>query len=246
MSDDHRTRSFRLLALLGVLGTPAAAAASDPAVSRAILGELAHSTGQSIDAVLVALRPPPLDAATRARVVASLPRRGDLRVSQDETLKIAAAERVLAAGARGGVIQIRIVDLEFATVGLYFRTVILASQRALALATRDEFAALVAHELAHDYAWDAYWAAMQNHDRDRMREFELRADATAVLMLKQSGIGPEHLISAVQKLTWYNEWHRAATNADNYVALSARVAFIRDVAALRWADETLHASRFHE
>ncbi len=156
---------------------------------------------------------------------------------------MAAAERVLATGARGGIIQIRIVDLELATVGLYFRTVILASERALTLVTGDEFAALVAHELAHDCAWDAYWTAMQTHDRDRMRELELRADAMAVLTLKQSGIGPEHLISAVQKLTWYNEWHRADANAADYPPLSARVAFIREVAALRWADDTVHASR---
>jgi len=112
-----------------------------------------------------------------------------------------------------------------------------ASERALTLVRVDEF--------AHDYAWDAYWTAVQTRDRDRIRELQLPADAMALLTLKQSAIGPEHLMSAVQKLTRYNEsaperrQHRQLRRA-----LRARGVHTRRRGPA--VGETLHATRSRE
>ena len=125
--------------------------------------------------------------------------------------------------------------------GLYYRTVVLVSAKALALLDADELAALVAHEMGHDADWDAYWTAMQAHDSERMRELELKADGLGVLTLEHLGISPERLVSAVQKTMRYNDWRIARParrrrpawqlgTADRYVWLPHRLAFIRAVA----------------
>lgn len=210
---------------------------ADPPPSRAVIDDLKAHTDQTIDAFLAGLRPMPLDAAARSQVIATLPEKGNLRPSRAEGDRIAAAERVLDYSARRGIITVRVIELDYAFVGLYFRTVVLVSRQALAVVTPDEFAALVAHEVGHDYDWDAYWTAMQQHDHARMRQLELRADAIAVLTLQRNGVAPDRLISAVQKVTRYNERLGATANAEDYVSLAERVPFIREVAGLAWPKE---------
>jgi Zn-dependent protease with chaperone function len=156
---------------------------------------------------------------------------------------MAMADRVLDYSARTGVISIRPIWLDQAFVGLYFRTVVLASTLTLDLLTGEEFAALVAHEIGHDCRWNDYWAALNARDSARMRELELWADAIAVLTLERIGIDPERLVSAVTKQTEHNRLQRAVadpdavsqTSVDRYVPLDQRVAFIRAIAGIRWA-----------
>ena len=88
---------------------------------------------------------------------------------------------------------------------------------------------------------------MQAHDSEKMRELELKADGLAVLTLEHLGISPERLVSAVQKMMRYNDWRDRSAGAtpqvgiasgtgDRYVSLDDRLAFIRAVAQIRWAD----------
>jgi len=208
-------------------------------VLRAFVGH----ADQSIDAFLMTLRPVPLDTKSRARVLASLPP-GDLKPSPNQVKKMVAVQRILDYSARSGVVSVKVIDLDFAFVGLYLRTVILVSSRALELLDADEFGALMAHELGHDYDAADYAMAIQQHDAPRMRELELRADAIAVLTLERVGIDPERLVSAVTRQTHYNEMldsqrpNATQTTADRYVSLSERVTFIRTVMGLRWADNS--------
>ncbi len=203
--------------------------------ARAALAAFASQEPESIDTFLNGIRPVPLGVRSRAQVVASLPPTGALRPSRAELEKIAVADRILDYSARKDVITVKVVHLECAFAGLYYRTVLLVSRRQLSILSAEEFAALAAHEVGHDYDWDTYFSAMQANNNARRQELELRADGLAVLMLRRLGLNPERLVSAVQKTMRYNEHRGEATNTDAYVPLPERVAFIRAVAGLSWA-----------
>jgi hypothetical protein len=246
----------RLTALVAALAVgfgfslPARAAADQSEVERTSRKALAFFEGHSdetIDAFLMRLRPDPLDEASRAKVIASLPSEGNLRPSRKDGEKLSAAQRILDYSARSGAVTIRVVDLDSAFIGLYYRTVVLVSAKALSLLAAEELAALVAHEMGHDDDWNEYWAAMQAHDSGKMRELELKADGLGVLTLEHLGISPERLVSAVQKMMRYNDWRDRSAGAtpqsgiasgtgDRYVSLDDRLAFIRALAQIRWAD----------
>ncbi len=246
----------RLAALVAALAVgvgfslPAWAAAAQSKGERTSLKALAFFEGHSdetIDAFLMRLRPDPLDEASRAKVMASLPKEGEAHPSRKDAVKLSAAQRILDYSARPGAVTIKVVDLDSAFVGLYYRTVVLVSGKALSLLAADELAALVAHEMGHDDDWNEYWTAMQAHDSETMRELELKADGLGVLTLEHLGISPEGLASAVQKIMRYNEWRdrsagatpqngMAPSNGDRYVSLEDRLAFIHAVALVRWAD----------
>jgi len=226
-----------------VMAGPASSARgpSKLSASAVVLGFFEGHADQTIDGFLAHIRPEPLTAAAQAQVRAMLPTHGNLRPSPTEGAKIAAAERMLDYNAPNGVITIQVIDLDHAFVGLYFRTVILVSRQALASVNREEFAALVAHELGHDYDWNDYWAAMQVHDHPRMQQLELRADAIAVLILRRLGIAPDRLVTAVEKVTRHNERIGALATAEDYVPLKERLAFIRAMKRLAWADAPIDA-----
>jgi hypothetical protein len=121
--------------------------------------------------------------------------------------------------------------------------VLLASRDALWLTGTEEFAALVAHELAHEYVWADYQQAMEHKDHQKLQELELRCDGIAVLTLRRLRIDPEHLVSAVEKVTRFNQHRGTVARAANYVPLKERVAFIRAMATMAWrgADTTAGA-----
>ena len=211
-----------------------AAGPADPPASQVVLGFFERHSNQNLDAFLAGLRPAPLGPADRAMVLGGLPKDGALLPSPGELEKIAAAAGLLKYSAREGAISFLVIDLNHAFVGLYQRTVILVSRQLLNVVSPGEFVALVAHEVGHDYNWEAYFSAMQTHSHVRMQHLELRADAIAVLTLRSIGAGPEDLVSAVQNVTHYNKLHNATDNAGDYVPLRQRVAFIRAVALLEW------------
>ncbi len=246
----------RLAALVAALAVgfgfslPARAAADQSEVERTSRKALSFFEGHSnetIDAFLMRLRPDPLDEPSRAKVLASLPKEGEVHPSRKDGEKLSAAQRILDYSARSGVVTIRVVDLDSAFVGLYYRTVVLVSAKALGLLNADELAALVAHEMGHDDDWNEDWTAMQAHDSQKMRELELKADGLGVLTLEHLGISPDRLVSAVQKMMRYNDWRvrsagatpqagLALGTADRYVPLDDRLAFIHAVGQVRWAD----------
>lgn len=201
---------------------------------------------ETIDAFLMRLRPVPLDEASRATVIASLPKDGEVRASRKDVEKLSLARKILDYTAAPGAVSVKVIDLDSAFVGLYYRTVVLVSAKALAVLDVDEVAAVVAHEMGHDADWDAYLSAMEQHNTARMRELELKADGIGVLTLEHLGIDPQRLASGIQKMTRYNEWRDrtagatpqavAAGTAERYVPLNERLAFIQTVAQLHWAD----------
>jgi hypothetical protein len=179
-------------------------------------------------------RPAPLGPADCAAVIARLPKEGELQPTPPETAKIGAARRVLDYHARLEVVTYKVIEVRHAFVGLHARSVLLASREALWLLLPDEFAALVAHEIAHDYIWQEYRRAMDRKDQKKMQELELRCDGIAVLTLRRLGIDTEHLVSAVQKMTRFNQRRDAVASSARYVPLNERITFIRAIASLPW------------
>ena len=212
---------------------PAYAQTVRSSAARTALEAFNRPTPETIDAFLTRLRPDPLDPSSRAQVMASLPE-AELTPSRGELAKIAAAGRILDYSARTGFVMFKVIDLNCAFIGLYYRTAILVSRRQLAILDANEFAALAAHELGHDYDWNAYWSAMVGDDHARRQELELRADGLGALTLQRVGINPERLVSALQKTVRYNEGRVATANWEDYVPLAERIAFIRAVATLTW------------
>jgi hypothetical protein len=178
------------------------------------------------------LRPAPLPPTARAAVLASLPREGELAPNVAEEAKIAALGPVFAANDRDGLVVVKVIDVGHAFVGLHARTVLLLSRDALAILDANELQALAAHELAHELFWDEYQTARARGDHDVTRELELRCDGIAVATLARMGGQPEPLLTAIDKMTRYNEALGATLSAPNYVSLKDRRRFIRDVAAV--------------
>ena len=189
----------------------------------------------SIDEFLGRLRPAPLDPSMRDAVIATLPGEGE-RPKPTEVSKIEAARPVVEYHARGAVVTFKVIEVGHAFVGLHARSVLLASRDALALIDGQEFAALVAHEISHEYVWDEYQRAMQRQDHKTMQALELRCDGVAVLTLRRLGLDPARLVSAVQKMTRFNQHRSMVASTKDYVSLTERVAFIRAIATMQWRE----------
>ena len=171
---------------------------------------------------------------TATRSSPPLPKEGELRPRPDELAKIDAARPVLQYHWRADVVTFKVIDVGHAFIGLHARSVLLASRDALSVVSSAEFAALVAHEIGHDYMWQEYRSAMNRKDYKKMQELELRCDGIAVLTLRRVGIDPENLVSAIQKVTRFNQLRDAVASSARYVSLKERVRFIRTIAALEW------------
>jgi hypothetical protein len=231
-----RQRLAAYTMLIAALATPAWTSQGPlkSVIAKSILRSFEAQQELSIDEFLAARRPTPLDAAHRAEVMAALPKEGELRPRANEIEKLDAAQKILVYHRREGVITFKVIEVGHAFVGLHARAVLLASRDALALVNAEQFSALVAHELGHEYVWDEYWRAMRNGEHRRMQALELQCDGIAVLTLRRLGIDPEHLVSAVESMTRFNERRGTVASAADYVSLKERVAFIRAVASMPW------------
>jgi hypothetical protein len=231
-----RQRLAAYTMLIAALATPASTSQGPlkSVIAKSILRSFEAQQELSIDEFLAARRPTPLDAAHRAKVMAALPKEGELRPRAHEIEKLDAAQKILVYHRRDGVITFKVIEIGHAFVGLHARAVLLASRDALALVNAEQFSALVAHELAHEYVWEEYWRAMQSGEHSRMQELELLCDGIAVLTLRRLGIDPEQLVSAVESMTRFNERRGTVASTSDYVSLKERVAFIRAVARLPW------------
>ena len=210
-------RQRRSLVVAGVIALSVRTLSADSGPrwpDKQVLDFFASHRGESIDDFLGHLRPPPPDESARALVIARLPREMSWRPSRRMTGKLAAAGPVLAYSGRTNAITIQVFDLNAAFSCLYERAVLLVSTRALDILDSDEVAALVAHEVAHDYDWQEYAAALGRGDAGRLRELELRSDGIAVLTLERVNIDPEALVSMAQKMTRWNEWLEGNTGPE--------------------------------
>jgi hypothetical protein len=160
-----------------------------------------HHGDLTIDDFLARLRPAPIDEDDRAQVLGALPSRGAIRPGAGDVAKMSLAEEVLTYHRRPGVITLKIIDVAPAYVGLSERAVIFVSPPALAMANKEEFAALVAHEIGHEYVWTDYQLALRRREYDRIRQLELQCDGIGVLTLRRLGVNPERLVRAVEMMT---------------------------------------------
>ncbi len=204
-----------------------------------VLAFFATARWTSPEDFLRSRRPAPLSQELRAQVIASLPRDGELQPTSGERRKLAALDAVLGFHDRKGVIEVKVIEVGQAAVALHARTALLVSRAALALLSPEELQAVASHELAHEYSWDEYRAAIQGNAWEPRQEMELMCDGFAVMTLRVLGVDPDRLRSAVTKLTRYNERVGATATAGAYVSLQDRRRFIDAVSRL--VDETERA-----
>ncbi len=181
------------------LGTEAAAA----------LGYFPRSELASVGALLARLRPLRLRPEARSRITATLPPVGELTPSAEERAKLAAADSILAFHNRTGAVEVKLIEVFQAFVGLHGRSVVLVSQPALTVLSAAEVQALVAHELGHDYFWEEYERAAGKKDRRLIRELELRCDAISLLTLRAMKLDTKALGLALAKINRFKcaVWH---------------------------------------
>jgi hypothetical protein len=173
----------------------------------------------------------PLSRDVRAAILGALPAEGALVPTRAERLKLSALDRVFDRYGRLGSIDVKVVDVRSALVGLHKRAVLLITRQALALVTPRELEAIGAHELAHEYFWKEFDIALNANDYQRLQELELRCDGIAVMTLRSLGVDRSHLIHAAIKLTRYNERTAAAIMTARQVSLERRITFIKQLDA---------------
>src|SRR4051812_35950863 len=139
---------------------------------------------QHLDDYFTTARPTPVSLRYKAAALANLPPTGDPRLSATSRAKLAALAPILDLYGRTGIIEPKVIgDIETAFIGLYERCVLIVTQKALALLSKPEIQAIVAHELAHEWYWDEYRLAREAQHDDTVREIELRCDGMAILAL---------------------------------------------------------------
>jgi hypothetical protein len=104
-------------------------------------------------------RPPCLPAPVRAELIARLPYAGSAEADSKGRLKLKAIDSVLEYHGRKGVLEVKVIHVVQAFIGLHARSVLLISERALDLLSAEELRAAVAHEIGHEYFWKEYQTA---------------------------------------------------------------------------------------
>jgi tetratricopeptide (TPR) repeat protein len=188
-----------------------------------------HIEGGRFDDYLNRLRPVALAPELRARVLNMISKDDLVLPSAQGRAKLESVESILKYHQRNSVIELRVLRAPTATAVFLAGAAVLITEPALEILTAEELQAVVAHELGHEYYWNEFERARQNHDYSEMQELELRCDGIAVVTLVHLGVNPERLISAITKLNKYNE---RSPNSPNYVAFQERSGFIRSMAEL--------------
>jgi hypothetical protein len=176
--------------------------------------------------------PEPVSREVRAAILAALPEEGALVPTRAERAKLAALDQVFEVHSRLGAVDVKVVDVRSALVGVHERSVLLITRQALSLVSPRELQAIGAHELAHEYFWKDFDAALKTDAYGRLQELELMCDGLAVMTLESLGIDRSHLIAAATRLTRYNERTAARIMTSRQVPLERRIVFIRQVEAL--------------
>jgi hypothetical protein len=178
-------------------------------------------------------RPRPVSAQDKARILRTLPPKGEVtNLDAPARRKLAALSHLLRATGREAVYEIKVVDVPVARVGLYARTVVLISEKALTLLEAEGLQALVAHELGHEYIWAEHEGASELRDHKRLKQLELICDAIAIVTLQEIGLNPSRLMRSVERITRYNRKHFGPTvDESGYPTLSERWASARAVTA---------------
>jgi hypothetical protein len=182
--------------------------------------------GASVDDYLRRIRPGKVPASFKAQVVANVTKGGEIRVSPGMRSRLAALNPVLQFHDRADVVEIKVINLDYAFVGFQARAVLLISEKALNLLTTEELQATVAHEMGHEYFWNEYHVARRNKQFELMREIELRCDGIAVLTLDRLGLDPSNLAKAIHRIRTFN-LKPIASDTFYYPTPTERLYFIR-------------------
>jgi predicted Zn-dependent protease len=215
------------------MGALATSAAHGQSLSVSSPGDLLAAGPGALTQVLETARRAPVSGEAKARVLASLPAEGEVtRLSAGAREKLATLTRVLRAGDRESVYEVKVIDVRQAAVGLHGQAVLLISEHALNLLDAVELQAIVAHEIGHDYVWEYYEQAKRSADRHRLQELELMCDAVAVAILHRLDIHWSALIKGLEKLSHYNRERFGPTlNEADYPTVAQRRLFARALAA---------------
>jgi hypothetical protein len=192
---------------------------------RKALGYFERIEERNFDDYLKRIRPARLSPNLKAQVIASLPEEGEVQPLAAGRTKLAALEPILRFHERSSAIEVKIIRVGHAFIGLHARSVLLISEEALKLLTAEELQAAAAHEMGHEYFWNEYELAREYQQRREMQEIELRCDGIAVITMKHLGLDPSHLISQVTKMTKFNERAGATATANLYTPLDERIKF---------------------
>lgn len=230
-----RTSVVLLASCVGIasISTAVAATASGPTTNAPRFFQNLLRAGDPGDA-LRSVRPPPAQAAKRARAIAVLPATGELRPSEQEQANLALLQPVLVYHERAQVFETKVIDIPQAAVALYERAILLISRPALRLLSGAELQALIAHEIGHDYFWPEFERTLAHGDRRGRQELELKCDGIAVLTLVGLTLDPAHLLAGLRKQLRFNEMLGADANAADYPQLHERqfITAVRDLAQL--------------
>jgi hypothetical protein len=178
-------------------------------------------------------QPTPMSPGQKARILASLPRQGELTdLDAPSRRKLASLSPLLRANGHELAYQTKVIDAPQVRIGLYLRTVVLITKTALTLLEAEELQAQVAHEIGHQYVWADYADATARGDHRRLKDLELSCDAIAIVTLHGLAMDPSRLMTGVEKITQYNLTVRKTSVDDsNYPTLSERREFARSVIA---------------
>ena len=120
------------------------------------------SKEQHLESYFKQTQPRPVSAAYKKVAIANLPPEGEMEPSAKGRVKLAALAPILESYDRSGVIEIKVIrDKETVFIGLYERSALIITEKALDLLSKEELQAVVAHELAHELFWDEYRLARE-------------------------------------------------------------------------------------
>lgn len=174
--------------------------------------------------------PPRLTAEFKARVVASLPTEGEVKVlTAIQRDKLAAVAPVLKAHGREDDYLLKVVDSGQARLGIYARSVVLITGTALRVLSPTQLQALVAHEIGHEYVWDEFEEARKRGDYALLRQLELVCDGVAILTLRRIGAPPSALIEALRAITASDRSNGLEVDDRSHPTLFERAQFARRV-----------------
>jgi hypothetical protein len=200
-------------------------------VTNRVLAYFDHlSKEQHLDEYLTFARPTPVSMRYKAAALANLPPNSKVQLSAKSQAKLAALAPILEFYDRTGIIGPQVIgDNETIFIGLYERSALIITKKALDLLSKQELQAVAAHELAHEWYWDEYRLARESKQDDKVQEIELRCDGIAILALVRLRLNPSQIISALQKMGHYD---KDTGGANYYMAPDERLTFARSM--IKW------------
>ncbi len=151
-------------------------------------------------------RPEAISLKRKQAVLETLPAQGGFTdFNKADRAKLDAVAEALAVHGREQVLEVRVISIPQAWTGIHGRAVVLISKTALRLLKGEELAALISHEVGHEYLWDEYHAARTEGANETLLKLELACDAIGVRGVQRLGGEPMRLIKALEKLESYNQ-----------------------------------------